>query len=289
MNIPSDIHVSGSAYKIAKDRAYHHGTMLISSRLSTLGDVLHVSKVRLICHATLVWTLDIVPRWCLGVYDHSRRRVSSLASEEFAGIQSICNSWRFRGSRCSSLPRGVPHRGASTLYVIKSFPSAQHAFFCLGALRAGRGCHGHTIRSRQHGRTPCKCLHLSFMGPVAGSSISRSGIGRLGRLPSSHTQLAGVSDGATWSVKSINKLACASCLDGIVDGGNTLKARCHSIVHVDREGHTRFGVAGKVEWQVGGPKVWVPRGSDGVRRLWENARSAAMVDRGDGQLSLELR
>lgn len=124
------------------------------------------------------------------------------------------------------------------------------------------------------------------MGPVAGSSISRSGIGRLGRLRSSHTQLAGVSDGAKLSVKSINKLACVSCLDGIVDGGNTLKARCHSIVHVDREGHTRFGVAGKVEWQVGGPKVWVPRGSDGVRRLQENARSAAMVDRGDGQLSL---
>ncbi|KAN0132546.1 Lipoyltransferase and lipoate-protein ligase [Lactarius tabidus] len=36
--------VSGSAYKIVKDRAYHHGTMLISSQLGTLGDVLHVSK-----------------------------------------------------------------------------------------------------------------------------------------------------------------------------------------------------------------------------------------------------
>ncbi|KAH9077017.1 Lipoyltransferase and lipoate-protein ligase [Lactarius deliciosus] len=29
---------------IVKDRAYHHGTMLISSQLGTLGDVLHVSK-----------------------------------------------------------------------------------------------------------------------------------------------------------------------------------------------------------------------------------------------------
>ena len=91
MNMLSYIHVSGSAYKIAKDRAYHHGTMLISSQLSTLGDVLHVSKVRLIYHAT-VWTLDIVPRWCLGVYDNSRRRISSFASEEFAGIQPFCNS-----------------------------------------------------------------------------------------------------------------------------------------------------------------------------------------------------
>ncbi|KAI0053750.1 Lipoyltransferase and lipoate-protein ligase [Auriscalpium vulgare] len=36
--------VSGSAYKIVKDRAYHHGTMLISTRLDTLGDVLYVNK-----------------------------------------------------------------------------------------------------------------------------------------------------------------------------------------------------------------------------------------------------
>jgi lipoate-protein ligase A len=48
MNMLSDTHVSGSAYKIAKDRAYHHGTMLISSQLSTLGDVLHVSRVRVV-------------------------------------------------------------------------------------------------------------------------------------------------------------------------------------------------------------------------------------------------
>lgn len=39
------LYVSGSAYKIVKDRAYHHGTMLISSQLNTLGDVLHSTKV----------------------------------------------------------------------------------------------------------------------------------------------------------------------------------------------------------------------------------------------------
>lgn len=32
--------VSGSAYKIVNKRAYHHGTMLISTRLDTLGDLL---------------------------------------------------------------------------------------------------------------------------------------------------------------------------------------------------------------------------------------------------------
>ncbi|EKM59482.1 uncharacterized protein PHACADRAFT_137307 [Phanerochaete carnosa HHB-10118-sp] len=37
-------YVSGSAYKIISNRAYHHGTMLISTRLSTLGDVLRVNK-----------------------------------------------------------------------------------------------------------------------------------------------------------------------------------------------------------------------------------------------------
>jgi lipoate-protein ligase A len=52
------LHVSGSAYKIAKDRAYHHGTMLISSQLSTLGDVLHVSKVRFTYRCTLAYIPD---------------------------------------------------------------------------------------------------------------------------------------------------------------------------------------------------------------------------------------
>ncbi|KZT05542.1 Lipoyltransferase and lipoate-protein ligase [Laetiporus sulphureus 93-53] len=37
-------HVSGSAYKIVNNRAYHHGTMLISTRLDMLGDLLHSNK-----------------------------------------------------------------------------------------------------------------------------------------------------------------------------------------------------------------------------------------------------
>jgi len=36
--------VSGSAYKIVNKRAYHHGTMLISTRLDTLGGLLHSDK-----------------------------------------------------------------------------------------------------------------------------------------------------------------------------------------------------------------------------------------------------
>lgn len=36
--------VSGSAYKIVNNRAYHHGTMLISTRLDMLGDLLHSDK-----------------------------------------------------------------------------------------------------------------------------------------------------------------------------------------------------------------------------------------------------
>lgn len=39
------IYVSGSAYKIVNKRAYHHGTMLISSELGTLGKLLHSNKV----------------------------------------------------------------------------------------------------------------------------------------------------------------------------------------------------------------------------------------------------
>ncbi|KAG0703915.1 hypothetical protein DFH29DRAFT_914674 [Suillus ampliporus] len=39
---------SGSAYKIVSGRAYHHGTMLISTRLETLGDLLRVGKETMI-------------------------------------------------------------------------------------------------------------------------------------------------------------------------------------------------------------------------------------------------
>lgn len=39
------LYVSGSAYKIVNKRAYHHGTMLISTRLDTLGDLLRSDKV----------------------------------------------------------------------------------------------------------------------------------------------------------------------------------------------------------------------------------------------------
>ncbi|KAJ6486435.1 Lipoyltransferase and lipoate-protein ligase [Mycena vitilis] len=40
----ADRHVSGSAYKIVSARAYHHGTMLISTDLKSLGDLLRVDE-----------------------------------------------------------------------------------------------------------------------------------------------------------------------------------------------------------------------------------------------------
>ena len=48
----SSQHVSGSAYKIVSQRAYHHGTMLISTRLDHLGDMLHPEEV-----------LSVLNRW----------------------------------------------------------------------------------------------------------------------------------------------------------------------------------------------------------------------------------
>ena len=39
------VQVSGSAYKIIQHRAYHHGTMLISSSLAELGKSLKSSSV----------------------------------------------------------------------------------------------------------------------------------------------------------------------------------------------------------------------------------------------------
>jgi len=42
--LPSQ-HISGSAYKIVNKRAYHHGTMLISTRLDHLSDLLRPEQV----------------------------------------------------------------------------------------------------------------------------------------------------------------------------------------------------------------------------------------------------
>ena len=59
-------HISGSAYKIVNKRAYHHGTMLISSNLRTLGDLLSTDKVRSFCNMSsmccLGRTFSVVPR-----------------------------------------------------------------------------------------------------------------------------------------------------------------------------------------------------------------------------------
>jgi lipoate-protein ligase A len=43
-------YVSGSAYKIVKDRAYHHGTMLISSDLTLIRDLLNNDKVNAVIY-----------------------------------------------------------------------------------------------------------------------------------------------------------------------------------------------------------------------------------------------
>jgi hypothetical protein len=63
---------------------------------------------------------------------------------------------------------------------------------------------------------------------------------------------------------------CVMSFDGNVDGGNTLKARCHSVMLIDREGYARFGISRKVESKDGGPKVWIPWESDGTRQLRES-------------------
>uniref|UniRef100_D8PNI2 Putative lipoate-protein ligase A n=1 Tax=Schizophyllum commune (strain H4-8 / FGSC 9210) TaxID=578458 RepID=D8PNI2_SCHCM len=42
--LPAFLYVSGSAYKIVSSRAYHHGTMLISTQLQTLGSLLRSGK-----------------------------------------------------------------------------------------------------------------------------------------------------------------------------------------------------------------------------------------------------
>lgn len=45
-----DAYVSGSAFKLTSNRAYHHGTMLIDADLEALRGVLRNNKVRFLYH-----------------------------------------------------------------------------------------------------------------------------------------------------------------------------------------------------------------------------------------------
>ena len=74
-------YVSGSAYKIVNNRAYHHGTMLISTRLDLLGDLLRVEGVS-------CWRGCCSVRVLTGSRKGSRRRVSSPCARPCA----ICNT-----------------------------------------------------------------------------------------------------------------------------------------------------------------------------------------------------
>jgi len=177
--------VSGSAYKIAKDRAYHHGTMLISSQLSTLGDVLHVSKVRFTYHYMLAYISDCRDG-VIGIYDNPRRRVDPLASKEFARIQSSCESRQIRASYGPSFPRKVSRRRART-----SMPQGHFIILQLiaaplsgpGAIRASGGCDKHTIHSRQHGRISCKVPHIRIADLIDSYSFFQEWDWAFGQTP----------------------------------------------------------------------------------------------------------
>ncbi len=144
--------MSGSAYKIAKDRAYHHGTMLISSQLSTLGDVLHVSKVWFICHNTLVHMSDC----CNGPQESMiTRGVASIRSpvknlQEFSPAVTHDKFVRamvqaFREEYHVEEPVRLSHKVISlSFYSSLPFPSGP------GAIHPSGGCHKHTTHPRKH-------------------------------------------------------------------------------------------------------------------------------------------
>lgn len=52
--------VSGSAFKLVNNRAYHHGTMLIDSQLDLLRQVLNVQKVRVVFEGCKINYFNII-------------------------------------------------------------------------------------------------------------------------------------------------------------------------------------------------------------------------------------
>jgi Lipoyl protein ligase A/B catalytic domain len=91
----SSYYVSGSAYKIANKRAYHHGTMLISAQLNSLGDLLKNQKV---CpHLGIIFLSSPFDFGFLGYACHQRRRLCSFARQKLARLCAQCHPSQVRG------------------------------------------------------------------------------------------------------------------------------------------------------------------------------------------------
>ena len=75
----SSQHVSGSAYKIVSQRAYHHGTMLISTRLDHLGVMLRPEEVLLVLiRGPNFLSFPPIASWSFGLIHAATLRFSSL-------------------------------------------------------------------------------------------------------------------------------------------------------------------------------------------------------------------
>jgi Lipoyl protein ligase A/B catalytic domain len=75
-------YVSGSAYKIVNTRAYHHGTMLISTELGKLGSLLHNTKVDTYRQYLLYTALMLHP----GYLGDERGCICPIPSAQFTTI-----------------------------------------------------------------------------------------------------------------------------------------------------------------------------------------------------------
>ena len=134
---PFYIHISGSAYKIVSNRAYHHGTMLISTRLDMLGDLLRVDKVQCL---TFVDALHYSSYTYMLAYDAVAPKVSRLFARLSVILLGPILISRMR--RLSRLPSAHSRRNMvwSTRFVSAVFyhTSCVYSNYFWAAMHSGR-------------------------------------------------------------------------------------------------------------------------------------------------------
>ena len=146
----SHFHISGSAYKIVNKRAYHHGTMLISTRLDTLDNLLRTDKV---------WFCPFpvaVAEWgMLGDLGHKRSGFCSVTCLQFTAVQRECLTRRFFWRCGQSISRRI-WRWPRGIYD-SSYRHDVHAERFVALLcRRERWVQGYWIYSQRNGRTISK-------------------------------------------------------------------------------------------------------------------------------------
>lgn len=188
----ADLKVSGSAYKITSGRAYHHGTMLISTGLADLGGLLRASD----------GASSIVGKGVESV----RSKVGNLAEMDWvwdkAGKERITHD-SFIEAVVKSFQEGYDVEEMPTVVEEDEETMSRHIRDGIAELKVSQHAH---------------YLPVVISSFLTSDVVNRSGIGLTAKLQSSHIQSTECLDGERLCVRTLSRY-----LDNILTEGFDLR------------------------------------------------------------------